>query len=187
MRRRFFGAMLSMTVLAAALLAGSCDRVESDDSIIMPADYTAVEAPAERPEPVAEFTERDSSRDVRGRDGWYIYARRDAATGRLVELIISDRHPTSVRQEEGRERVIFNGNGQGGQRFAGNTNMLAMLKHTDERMQMQVKALPELTPDPVSAYRRRLEAEPTLSLREFIATGKELAFIPGLQRFFGLQ
>ncbi len=186
MQRNNLGVILIMSAAMLTLCACSPEQPEPHDSAITEADYAAARAPAESPAALpAEFIEHANSREVKGQDGWYIYARRDPNTGRLVELIIANSHPAEVRLEDGRERVIFRPNGKGEQSFAGNTNMLAMLKFLDTgRMQMQIKGLPALTPDPVAGYQDQLQTDPDLPLGEFIATCKELAFVPGLKAFF---
>ena len=155
-------------------------------SISSPDDVRAVAPPDQTGLP-ARFGGRRASRDVRGNDGWFIYARRDARTGRVIELIIANRHAAAIRRDGDMERVIFKTAGGGERSFGGNTNMLAMLKFTGDRMEMGIKALPRLSGDPVLSYRRELERSPTMALRDFIATAGVLTPIEGLRTFFELE
>ncbi|HDZ20422.1 hypothetical protein LCGC14_0161830 [marine sediment metagenome] len=144
------------------------------------------EAPKEQPAPATVFAERDNSRDVRGRDGWYIYSRRDAATGRVVELIVSNSQPAIVSRKGDGERVTFRPGGKGGRSFSGNTG-LVILRQEDGAMRMTLVGLPVLSVDPVLAYQKALQATPSLSLRDFIATSKVLAPIGSLRSFFEFE
>ena len=155
-------------------------------SISSPDDVRAVAPPDQTGLP-ARFGGRSTSRDVRGNDGWFIYARRDADTGQVIELIIANRHATAIRREGSMERVIFKTEGGGERAFAGNSYMLAMLKFTGDRMQMRIESLPRLSGDPVLAYRRALERTPTLSVRDFLATAGMLDPIEDLRPFFELE
>jgi len=187
--------LAAILVLSAALLAvHACGPGESgpDDAAIAEAAYAALvadsaqpSAPADSASP-AEFIEHAASREARGRDGWYILARRDVPEGPVVQMIIADSHPASVTEEAGRQRVIFKTRSGGTLSFADTTGLI-MISDSPGGSPMQMRGLPALTGDPVLAYQEALRTDPQLPLAEFIATDKQLSLIPGITRFFNLR
>lgn len=117
-----------------------------------------------------QFGEWGVSKEVRGTDGWYLYAFSDPTKKQVLGMIITNMAPESIEKGDLADRLTFRLNGGGQIKLGGNRGVWYMVATEQGGIRQRMMQAPNFKEHPVDRYKRLWEADPTLTLKRYIET-----------------